>query len=519
MKCKYKVRWFSSKGASLILLWTLLASIAGILYIHSCKRTIQDIVHNLPVSPFVLGLTLLAFLFAPLGGWLADAKFGNYKVFRIGIVLLFVSTAMNCFLLVLEAMVWENSNTIKWVNAAFCVVVFLAGSCLCVVTVLPLGLDQMPDASASSITSFIAWLVFIFFIAAILNNIVDFLFCTCLKVTQLMSYHLIVSLISTLCTSTILMSDLLFQPNWLIKEPKAPRSLRDIYQVLKFASKHKAPLNRSALTYWEEDIPSRIDLSKSKYGGPFTTEQVEDVKTVLRLLLISLPLSLAIMFLSLRPLGFLVPQKSFPGLSLCATLAVYLFTYNAAWCSIVGAVTYEFVIYPCIRNNLPSILKRIGAVSLIITLVSLICFTIELGNFLSHSDESLTTSIVHILHELTNGLLSPVLLTSVLEFLCAQSPYHTRGLLLSIVGVLSFVAGMVGWNLVYVVFRDKCIQSWCSLVSFAVKSLVCLVAFFLFCIVARWYKRRVRDEDYSPHRVVEEVYDRYLTAAAATHST
>ncbi len=30
--------------------------------------------------------------------------------------------------------------------------------------------------------------------------------------------------------------------------------------------------------------------------------------------------------------------------------------------------------------------------------------------------------------------------------------------------------------------------------------------------LARWYKRRVRDEDYNAHRVVEEVYDRYLSA-------
>ena len=37
------------------------------------------------------------------------------------------------------------------------------------------------------------------------------------------------------------------------------------------------------LTYWEDDIiPSRVDLGKSKYGGPFTIAQVEDVKTILR---------------------------------------------------------------------------------------------------------------------------------------------------------------------------------------------------------------------------------------------
>ncbi len=37
-------------------------------------------------------------------------------------------------------------------------------------------------------------------------------------------------------------------------------------------------LNRSAFTYWEENIPSRLDLGKSRFGGPFTTEQVEDVR-------------------------------------------------------------------------------------------------------------------------------------------------------------------------------------------------------------------------------------------------
>ncbi len=48
--------------------------------------------------------------------------------------------------------------------------------------------------------------------------------------------------------------------------PKVANSLKTIYQVLKFAAKHKAPLSRSALTYWEEDIPSRMDLGKSRYA-------------------------------------------------------------------------------------------------------------------------------------------------------------------------------------------------------------------------------------------------------------
>ena len=61
--------------------------------------------------------------------------------------------------------------------------------------------------------------------------------------------------------------------------------------VIKFAWKHKYPVNRSAFTYWENDIPSHIDLSKHKYGGPFTNEQVEDLKTFLQLLLLIMSFS------------------------------------------------------------------------------------------------------------------------------------------------------------------------------------------------------------------------------------
>uniref|UniRef100_A0A1X7U9L4 Uncharacterized protein n=1 Tax=Amphimedon queenslandica TaxID=400682 RepID=A0A1X7U9L4_AMPQE len=57
-----------------------------------------------------------------------------------------------------------------------------------------------------------------------------------------------------------------------------------IVRVLCYARKHKYPENRSALTYWEEEAPSRLDLGKDKYGGSFTEEEVEDVKTFFRML-------------------------------------------------------------------------------------------------------------------------------------------------------------------------------------------------------------------------------------------
>ena len=51
-----------------------------------------------------------------------------------------------------------------------------------------------------------------------------------------------------------------------------------VYGVIQFAIKHKHPIKRSAFTYCNDECPSRIDCEKQSYGGPFTTEQVEDVK-------------------------------------------------------------------------------------------------------------------------------------------------------------------------------------------------------------------------------------------------
>ena len=72
--------------------------------------------------------------------------------------------------------------------------------------------------------------------------------------------------------------------HWLIKEPATQSPIKLIYMVIKYTIKHKHPQSRSAFTYCEDELPSHIDFGKNKYGGPLTTEQVEDVKTFLRCL-------------------------------------------------------------------------------------------------------------------------------------------------------------------------------------------------------------------------------------------
>ena len=66
--------------------------------------------------------------------------------------------------------------------------------------------------------------------------------------------------------------------HWFLIDSARSNPYKLVYRVTKFARQHKVPIHRSAFTYCEDDIPSGLDLGKNKYGGPFTTEQVEDVK-------------------------------------------------------------------------------------------------------------------------------------------------------------------------------------------------------------------------------------------------
>ena len=484
-----------------MLLWTLIVATEVALLIY--------LVHKIKVlTPIWLSLSWIpiavAVLSTPLSGWLADAKFGNFKVFRFGVVLLFLSTVSICLLLVIEALIRESKQTLDLIILGLFSSFFVVGASTCYATALPLGLDQMPDASSSNITSYIAWYVCIFFVGPLLGEIINKIG---IHEETMQSYQLIWALLLAIGMCVVLSSFFLFSPKWLIIEPRSPQTLRYIYKVLKFAVKHKAPLNRSAFTYWEEDIPSRIDLGKTKYGGPFTTEQVEDVKTILRLIAIALP--------------FFIIGLSFGFTFNVDFISIHLFFNYRTGLFVTGLLTTfvsEFFAYPFIGNKLPSILKRIGATSLILTLVSFAFFVLKLVHTFWHSSKTITEWMAVVLYYSMNGILGQVLLTSLLEFMSAQSPYNMRGLLLSSAMyfvISSFGLGSVIGQSSHHSLQSTCKQLWCSLVMISVKSVLCLIGFLLFCVVARWYKRRVRDDDYSTQQVVEEVYDRYLTAAAA----
>ncbi len=507
--CRYSLRMFYAKGALLVLMWTILVMIAAItlvmLFFDSFLTTLVNEKHVWYLLLFVPLCSCL--LLAPLSGWLADARFGSYKLIRVAFVLLFVSSVCYGVLgVVISEGVPFNSVFVNVFVILASTVTGIAVS-VCLVTSIQLGLDQMPDASSSNITSFIAWYVFCGWFGMWFSDSLFSILRACIDGNARSTLMQFWSLVPALCMAVVLILDFIVAPKCLIIEPRSPQSLKTIYRVIKFASKHKAPLNRSALTYWEEDIPSRMDLAKSRYGGPFTIEQVEDVKTFFKLFIVTLPLWTINISLTQIDSVFNVTAVDLFS-SVCLNQVVYYFTYHDIWCLLICILFYEFAIYPFLKHYLPSILKRIGIVLFCVVLVNAIFLTCTVLVYCGIVNYN---SVFSYSNRICIYIAASALITSSLELVCAQAPYSMRGLFSGYVVFVSsiLVPGSVALPLVS---NAICGRDCSNLICFSVKLASSLVGFISHCFLARWYKRRVRDDGFVAQRIVEEVYDRYLSS-------
>ena len=160
----------------------------------------------------------------------------------------------------------------------------LAGLALYYANFIQLGLDQLMEESSMHLSLFIHWAMWIETLGtAVVVVCAGFIGCD-----NNYNYHTKVAVLSVPCL--ILFSFpfvLLFscwKHHWFIAHPAQHNPYKTVIKVLNFARTHKWPLICSAFTYCDDEKPSRIDFAKERYGGPFTTEQVEDVKAFLRIL-------------------------------------------------------------------------------------------------------------------------------------------------------------------------------------------------------------------------------------------
>ena len=109
-----------------------------------------------PLSVFVNGVILLGVtVLYPIGGWLADAHLGRYKVVHYSMWIMWIGVILITFGEVLaDFSVVYSSNINLWLFHVVSVVI-LTGFGGFSSNIFQLGVDQLIDASADEISSYI----------------------------------------------------------------------------------------------------------------------------------------------------------------------------------------------------------------------------------------------------------------------------------------------------------------------------------------------------------------------------
>ena len=254
----------------------------------------------------------IAYLMYPILGWIADIRVTHYRMIKTSFIFVLISS----FLMLITSIVrivkpnylMQDEGLLHFITISSftCILLIgIAGFGLFESNAIQFGMDQMLEASSEELSSFIHWyywsvhlgqLIIFYILTAVITY-----FENCqlnmdkIQKTGKESDFLVgwIFIFPSVIQAVLIIIGLLIiikSKSHLYIDSTRINPLKNIFKVLHFAWKHKYPVNRSAFTYWENDIPSRIDLSKHKYGGPFTNEQVEDIKTLFQLLLLILSL-------------------------------------------------------------------------------------------------------------------------------------------------------------------------------------------------------------------------------------
>ena len=501
-------------GVILVLLWAGINTIAiTLLLFYPSLSTVSGWDNTLFIS---------AFVFFPIFGYLGE-KWTRYKVIITGIIILVVSYTINLILTTILVILDEASDIIEYL----CIITILSalvGFGLFLSNIIQFGTDQLQFAPSQHLAAFVRWFVCIFAFCWDLNIILQ-LVATTFEFHLL--YHGIYCFIFILLFGFTITLVCCCKQRLVIEPPTHIDPVKMIWRVMKYAWKHKYPVRRSAFTY-NENPPSRLDLAKERYGGPFTTEQVEDVKSFWNILTILLAL-VGNSTIDTRGVG----QQYIDAMGINTTTITFFeniilrfpetFEY-----SIVFLYIPILVVVPFFPYYVPKMLKRmwIGLVFILFSGITLTVISAALNNSiqeLNHTSfcgehyqtsnitisNSLWPYYVLIIPQLLNGVGFLLNLVTILEFILAQGPHYMQG---TLIGTLFLKIAVT--LLIFIVGEST--SAGCYWEKYAAICGFVFISLIIYSIAAYRYKYRQRNElaDINVRVNIEEIYERRLEKEA-----
>ena len=438
--------------------------------------------------------SILASLLAPVIGWLADVKFGRYETIKFGSLISFIVS-----IFIYSAVFIAEMKSI-FLSASI-VIVRLGTSCYSA-AMLPFLTDQLIGATSDELSAVVQWYVWTNVFGKSLS----------VEITNVLSNQIIlteVAIIFAIPFAVIIISDCLCQ-QWLDRTHKVTNPIKLIIQVLNYTRKHRYPERRSAFTYIDEEQPTRMDFGKEKFGGPFTEEEVEDVKTVLRLI----PLVICLSFFSVTkipPANFLIDN----------TIINEFINNEIASClfPLLLIPVYRLLLHRFIHRYTPSMLNSI-AIGMALCLVGYIALealvikgVVDSDDVQSYLSCTKNTTLPYSSEYYVEWYwkLGPYLLygagrtiTTVLlfELIIAQSPDKMKGFVLGVMLASQGINLLIGAEILFQINNTLC--SHLSLTTLTV------AVFVVFLVLSKCYTLRERNREINIQAIVEEHYERYM---------
>ena len=506
-------------------------------------------------------------LFSPLSGFLADVCFSRYTVVLVSFWLHFaaflVYTISAVLTMILGTDIWVTSHyngggiaLCLLIFAGMAFIVFVFGFAGYRANFIQFGLDQLLEAPSTSLALFIHWVIW----AENLGTLVVQLFFTAVLCHNFISRHSYTPLCGLVIALMLLFLFIIlcFRRRWFYVEPKQLNPYKMVAKVLDYARKHKYPLQRSAFTYCDDEVPSRIDFAKERYGGPFTTEQAENVKTFFRILLVLLALGPVFVlevptsFFMFIVFGIHIGNHASIVNQTCDSALIML--QKGSVNKLIGVLLYPvyiWFVFSVLRYRIPKIFIRLGLAILLSLLGVLSMLSIDfaghyknsqghsIGNssmcmfFVDRSSEEEPVLRLHwgvlLIPGLLLGLGPSLVMATAFEFISAQSPCAMKGLLvgvfLTIRAFFQLVSGITLlpfsyqplWDRAYL--REHPPVTNCGFGYFLTTCSIASLGLGLFLIVARRYKYRERDDRPYDQRFAVDVYGRYIEQAYSSYSS
>ena len=489
-----------------------------------------DIIPEYDKSSIFIVSTLQTSLFCilyPFTGWLADVKIGRERAINFSLWSCWFGTLLQVISYCIQyGTCGVPVNVAKYGISGVALLLLMLGTAGFFTNIPSYGLDQLNEKSNTHTRAFIHWVVWGIF-AGYLVGYIAFVDLSIYNARLLLITGLFVFTFASFALCLHAWFYFKFELTGVLK--KNPYKM--VFKVLKYAKKHKHPESRSALTYWESNQPSRLDLGKEKYGGPFKVEDVEDVKTFWRIVIVLVSL-----------FGFYIPYYD-----TVIGILPYINSFKGAKESLNGYGSYvlwdsfdetvilyvpilEIIIiplFPKIEYFLLKPLRGIGLTYLLILITLITMFILELvGHFVTNSGNGLTCFISITTEEsgehdisflyyciplFFSGLADSLGYIFGLEFICSQAPSNMSGMVLGIFWFMRAFYTNIG-ALIKIPFSfldlDGPRKLSCVFWILLLQITICCFGIVIFILVSRWYQHRKKGEDYDIHAVLEATYER-----------